>query len=394
VSELVFHRGEPSRLHQEVDDFQRPEPALELRHGHAGHRRQKSRRNPGTDGRGKLQQRLVLTRQTVDAGGDRALHRGRDFHRFPERFRCRRACARFRQPSGDQLARHFLDEERHLSSMAQHMSLEVVEMGAGAEHIVQQRLGRTGIERAQPDPAHLQPRKPSRRVLGPPRQHHQQRAARRERQHALDGGLALSVDPVQILQQQNRRPFADNPFDHVEDGISDHPAPEQRFEAAPARVGNGLIEDDLKRCRPEIGMRRRLCALGGIGLRQAARGERALQELLEQRKGNRLLQRIAIGFEDLPILLTQAADEFMRHARFADAGGPDQRNHLPRCADVGRRLLQLLAFFGTPDKGGETPGRTGTPARQSAALEQLVARHRRRKPFQPPRRQLLEDGKA
>ncbi|HLZ05009.1 MAG TPA: hypothetical protein VKR55_23020 [Bradyrhizobium sp.] len=90
--------------------------------------------------------------------------------------------------------------------------------------------------------------------------------------------------------------------------------------------------------------------------------------------------------------MAQAAKELMRHAGFADARGAYQCDDPPgRGIDLACRSLQLEKLVGAPDKGGESFGRAGMPARQSADFHKFVAWHRRGKSFQPLWRQGIED---
>ena len=149
---------------------------------------------------------------------------------------------------------------------------------------VEQRFRRRDIEGPKPYSAHIEPRQPSRRILRPPCQQHQQRVARRERHQSLDRGLALSVDPVKVLQQQYRRPRRDHLFDRMAHGIDNGPPPQQRFKVVPAGIVDGLVENGAKRGGPKIGVHGRHAfrqfrlACG----RDAAHLQSALKQFLQQ----------------------------------------------------------------------------------------------------------------
>ena len=125
-----------------------------------------------------------------------------------------------------------------------------------AQQIVEQCIRRSRHRATAARSAHVQPGQPVRRILGPPCQQHQQRLACRQRHQRLDGGLALAVDPVQVLQQQDRRPRRDHLLDRVTYGIDDYAPPQQGFEIVPAGIPDGLVENGTEGSGPKIGMRR------------------------------------------------------------------------------------------------------------------------------------------
>ena len=122
VGKFVFRRRQPLQLDQEIQNFQRPKPALQLRRRHAGHRRQQGRRNSRSDDGGKLEQGLVLFRQAIDARRDHPLHGGGNFQRLPGRLRGKPAGIAVEDAAMDELPRDFFDEQRHLAGVAKNMA--------------------------------------------------------------------------------------------------------------------------------------------------------------------------------------------------------------------------------------------------------------------------------
>ncbi|MDR3484753.1 MAG: hypothetical protein P4M05_07570 [Bradyrhizobium sp.] len=182
--------------------------------------------------------------------------------------------------------------------------------------------------------------------------------AGRERHQSLDRGLALSVDPVKILQKQYRRPRRDHLFDRMAHGIDNGPPPQQRFQFVPAGIVDGLVENSAKGSRPKIGMcrsealRRFRFACG----RNIAHLQRALKQLLQQGERDGLLQRVALRFQDLPVLLPQPADEFVSHPGFSDPRRAHQRDNLSKRTYIPRRPLQQGHLFRAADERGKALG--------------------------------------
>ncbi|MBV8697903.1 MAG: hypothetical protein JO052_08605, partial [Bradyrhizobium sp.] len=85
MREFIFDRRQPARLDEKVQDFQRPQMALQLRCGHSGHRCQELRRDAGADHCRELQQRFVVARQAIDARCDHPLYGRRNPEGFPSR---------------------------------------------------------------------------------------------------------------------------------------------------------------------------------------------------------------------------------------------------------------------------------------------------------------------
>ena len=276
--------------------------------------------------------------------------------------------------------------------MTEDAGLERIEIGSRAEQIVEQCIGRGRVERPKPDPQYIEAFKPVRRILGPPGQQHQQRPGGRKRHQRFYNGLALAVDPVQILQQQHRRPRRDHTIEHVVHGIDDHAPPQQGFEGAPARIADRLIENGIECHRPKLGMWRRGAVAWAkiVSKGKARRLQRILNEPLQQRIRNGLLERIAFGFDDLPILLPQGGNEFMDHTGLSDSSRSDHGRDLPHRTDRLGRTLQLPNLLVAADEGGKTGRRAGAPAAHAADPDDLVARHWRGKPLQPFWRQGIE----
>ena len=117
-------RSKPLRLDQKIQDLQRPKPALQLRGRHAGHGRQQGRRNSWADDGRKLEKRLVLLRQAIDAGRNDPLHGGRNFQRVPGSLGGNPAGVGLEDAAIDELPCDLLDEERDLTGVAKDVSLE------------------------------------------------------------------------------------------------------------------------------------------------------------------------------------------------------------------------------------------------------------------------------
>ena len=66
----------------------------------------------------------------------------------------------------------------------------------------------------------------------------------------------------------------------------------------------------------------------------------ALKKLLQQSIRNRLLKRIALGFDNLPIM-PQRVHEFMDHAGLSYSSCSDHGGDLPGSADGLRRAFEL-----------------------------------------------------
>ena len=77
VLEGVLLLGEHLRLVQELGRLQVGQAAMEIQPFRDSHGLQQRARHVLADHRGDLQQALLLRRQTIDAGGQHRLHRGR-----------------------------------------------------------------------------------------------------------------------------------------------------------------------------------------------------------------------------------------------------------------------------------------------------------------------------
>ena len=207
-------------------------------------------RHAGSENRSQLQKRLVFVRQAIDARRDHALNGGRDFEGLPG---CLGATG---DATADELPGDLLDKERDLSGMAEDAGLERIEIGSRAEQIVEQQVCRGGIERPKPYPQHIKTFKPRRRIFGPPGQQHQQRPTCRKRHQSFNDRLALAIDPMQILQQQHRRPRRNHSIQRVANGIDNDTSPQQGLEIAPAKISDGLVKNGIECRRPKLGMRR------------------------------------------------------------------------------------------------------------------------------------------
>ena len=96
--------------------------------------------------------------------------------------------------------------------------------------------------------------------------------------------------------------------------------------------------------------RRSLRQLGPVFRRDVGYPQRALQQLLRQRIGNGLLQRVALRFQNLPVLLPQRGDKFMDQSGFSDAGRANERNDLPGRSDLPCRPIEQGNLFSASDE--------------------------------------------
>ena len=74
----------------------------------------------------------------------------------------------------------------------------------------------------------------------------------------------------------------------------------------------------------------------------------ALQQLLEQRIGRGLIERTALGFQNLPVLLPQGRFELVNDAGLSDAGGPHQREDLAGLPDLQRGFFKQRSPLRAP----------------------------------------------
>ena len=88
-----------------------------------------------------------------------------------------------------------------------------------------------------------------------------------------------------------------------------------------------------------------------IGEGKILRLQRALNKLLQQGIRNCLLERIALGFDNLPIALPQRSHEFMDYTGLSYSSRSHHGGDLPGRADCLRRALQLRNLFVPADEG-------------------------------------------
>ncbi|WP_247835865.1 hypothetical protein [Bradyrhizobium sp. 200] len=76
-----------------------------------------------------------------------------------------------------------------------------------------------------------------------------------------------------------------------------------------------------------------------------------LKKLLQQGVRNCLLERIALGFDNLPITLPQRVHEFMNEAGLSYSSRSHHGGDFPERADGLRRALELRNLFLPADEG-------------------------------------------
>ncbi len=203
VLEGVLQVREELRLVEELRLLQMREPAPQGLLRLLRDRREQRVGHVLADHRGRLQELLLLWRQPVDARRQDRLHRGRDLQRLhrprqPVRSALSRQRARLHQRA------HRLLQEERVAALDQHLR-ERREPRVRAEQRREQLCRALGGQAVEPQLGVGSLAAPAVLVLGPVVDQQQQARGAEALHQAVEQGLGLAIDPVQILEHHQQR---------------------------------------------------------------------------------------------------------------------------------------------------------------------------------------------
>ena len=195
------------------------------------------------DDRGGLEQPLGLGRQAVDARGQDGLHGGGD----------RQVLDGPGEPVGAALAGQgrrlhqgphaLLEEEGIRFRPLDQEPLERAECRVGAEERLEQLVGALGRQGIDPELAVVGLAAPGVPVLGPVVDEEQEARRGQALDEAVEQGLGLAVDPVQVLEDHHQRLDLALAQQQALDRVERLLAPLERIEGLPGRLVHRHVEE-------------------------------------------------------------------------------------------------------------------------------------------------------
>ena len=196
---------EEARLVEELGGLEVRQAAMQRRLGQLGNGLQQGKRHLGANDRGGLEELLLLRGQPVDARRQHRLHRRRHLD----------GRQGLRQPIGPRLAHqhpglhqgaHALFQEEGIALRARDQQpLERRQAGVLPQQGVEDGLGARRRQRIEPQLRIVGLAAPAVLVLGAVVDQQQQAGRWQALDEAVEQGLGLGIDPVQILEDQQQR---------------------------------------------------------------------------------------------------------------------------------------------------------------------------------------------
>ena len=245
VLEGVLGIREEPRLVEELRRLQMRESTLEVTLGHLRDDVQQLDRHVlADDGRG-LEQLLVVRGQPLDAGRETHLHGGRNVDGVDELGEAIRAGCSLERPRFHERLDHLLDEERIAAFDEQ--SRERRQRGIVAQKRAHEVTGTLGDERIEPQLAVVGLASPTMLILGPVVDQQKQPGRGQAVDQAVEHGLCLGVDPVQVFDEQQKRLNAAFIEKEALHRVLDPLAALRRIEIVPGLVIDGEVQQREKR---------------------------------------------------------------------------------------------------------------------------------------------------
>ena len=383
--EGVFRLGEQAGLIQELRRLEVRQAAVQRRLGQLRNGLEQGQGHLGANHGRRLQEPLLLRRQPVDACCQHRLHRGRHLN---GRQRLRQAVRpRFahQHPGLHQGAHALLQKEGIALGARNQELLEGRQAGIVPQQGLQELVSAGRGQRVEPQLRVVGLAAPAVLVLGPVVDQQQQAGGGQALHQAIEQGLGLGIDPVQVLKHQQQRLHLAFAQQHALEGLEGALAALRRIEGAKRTVLRQHLQERQQRREGVLqGLVERQHLAGHLGPHRA--GVILLVEVavaLEQVKDGEVGCRLAVGhrgaLQHQPALGGVGMDKLIGQARLAHARLAHQRHHL---AVPGRRLRQRLVqgreLGLPPDKARQPPGGGGLQAPpQRGDPDQLKRLHRR-----------------
>ena len=403
VLEGVFQLGEEARLVEELGRLQEGESPPQVRLGHVGDGLEKRKRHFRPDHRRGLEQPLFVRWQPIDTGRQHGLHRGRDLDRR-ERLDLSIGPALADQHLRlDQRADALLEEEGIPLRALDQEPAQRLQAGIVAQERVQQ-LGRALVrQRIEAELRVVGPASPRVVILGAIVDEQQEPRRRKAVDEAVEEGLRLGVDPVEVLEHRQQRPDLALPQQQALQGV-ERALPSLGGIEGRKRAVRGERVQQRQQGRDGVpqALVERQHVPGDLGADRArvvaVRDlEVRLEEIDDRQVRGRLPVRHGEALEDEPSLGAMGMDELVEEAGLPHAGLPDDGHDLavPAAGSLEGPLeqppthtaaapgslegaLQLLHLDVAPDEPGEPLGGGGAQARpQGSSPDQLVGLDRR-----------------
>src|SRR5882724_9072630 len=205
VLEGVFEVGKEARLVEELGGLEAGQTTPEVGFILLGDRLKQRERHVMADDGGRLEQTLLLDGQPVDARGQNRVDAGRDLDGLDgldEAIRAGLADERLRLHKGSDA---LLEEERVPFRPFDQYVFELVERGIGAEQNMEKLLRTSRRQRLHASLGVVRLVAPPMLVLRAVVDEEQKTSTRQPLHEAIQHGLALGVDPVEILDHDHER---------------------------------------------------------------------------------------------------------------------------------------------------------------------------------------------
>ncbi|MNT02603.1 hypothetical protein D3C72_1371070 [compost metagenome] len=265
VLEGVLHLRKRWLLVDEFPGLQPRQQALRCVFGLLDDAREQAPGKCLADYRQGLQQRFLGRLQAVDAGGEHPLHGGRDVQHGRDLLETVMPALAAQHLPLDQRLHHFLDEERIAFGLLQDQVLERGESGGVAQQGSQQFLGFGFAQRIEPQLGVVALAAPVVPVLGPVIDQQQDAGAGHALAENAEESLGLTVEPLQILNDQ---------FQRLGQALA-HQQPLDRLERAlPADLGV-----HLRQRRARLGGAQQVEQIGQAVFQRAVQGQHLAGEL-------------------------------------------------------------------------------------------------------------------
>ena len=334
VLEGVFQLGKEARLVEELGRLQEGESPPQVRLGHVGDGLEKRKRHLRPDHRRGLEQPLFVRWQPIDTGRQHGLHRDRHLDRR-ERLDLSIGPALADQHLRlDQRADALLEEEGIPRRALDQEPAQRLQAGIVAQERVQQ-LGRALVrQRIEAELRVVGPASPRVLILGAIVDEQQEARRRKAVDEAVEEGLRLGVDPVEVLEHRQQRPDLALPQQQALQGV-ERALPSlggiegwkravrgervQQRQQGRDGVPQALVE--RQHVPGDLGAdRARVVAVRDLEVR--------LEEIDDRQVRGRLPVRHGEALEDEPSLGPMGMDELVEEAGLPHAGLPDDGHDL------------------------------------------------------------------
>ena len=295
------------------------------------------------DNGGRLEQLLVVRREPVDPGRQDHLDSRRDLDRLDRPRQTIRAALPGQRPRLHQRADALLDEEGIPASDQQ--SLEGLQRRVIAQESCQELARALGRERVEPQLTVVGLVPPAMLVLGPVVDQQEKPGRGQTLHQAVEQGLRLGIDPVQVLEDHEHRLPLALPEQEVLDRVERALPALGRIERLPAGVIHGHIEESQEGGEDRLEGAIQREELAGHLLANLAVGLAIvhLEVGLEEVDDRQVAGGLAIGhgarFQDEPVLNLVGVGELVDEAGLPHAGFPHGATSWPRpsCARASAR---------------------------------------------------------